>query len=186
MNLDEFCIGLLFIEKSLYGNGRDIRSYVILNEIFIELLLKKLPMEGRVLSNSQCLDPLKPTQKFGLDLAARLVEDVVDAIGEDNSKKLFDVKNEFSKHEIMDQVKSEYKCYQVENLPDGFYELSADKDRNVNCNSCPSYWREAYSLLNTDIMQSESNYCGIDEYWWKTYLSTTSEANLSLSYVYEV
>ena len=85
----------------------------------------------------------KRTQKFGPDHAARLVEDVVDTIGEDNLKKLFDVKNEFSEHEIMDQVKSEYKCYQVENLPDGFYELSADKDGNVNCNSCPSYWREA-------------------------------------------
>ena len=71
-----------------------------MNEIFIELLLKKLPMEDRVLSNSECLDPLKRTQKFVPDLAARLVEDVVDAIGEDNSKKLFDVKNEFSKHEI--------------------------------------------------------------------------------------
>ena len=71
----------------------------------------------------QCLDPLKHTQKFGHDRAARLVEDVVDAIREDkkDSKKLFDVKNEFYKHEIMDQVKFEYKCYQVENLPDGFY-----------------------------------------------------------------
>ena len=125
MCLDEFCIALPFIEKSLYGNGRDIRSYVILNEIYIELLLKKLPMEDRVLFNAQCLGPLKRTQKFGPDCAARLVEDVVSAIGEDNSKKLFDVKNEFSKHETMDQVKSEYKCYQVENLLDGFYELSA-------------------------------------------------------------
>ena len=86
----------------------------------------------------------------------------------------------------MDQVKFKYKCYQVENLPDGFYELPADKCGNVNHNSCPSYWREAYSLLNIDITQSESNYCGIDEYWWKVYLSVTSEANLSLSYVYEV
>ena len=101
MYLDEFSIVLRFIEKSLYGNGRDIRSYVILNEIFIELLLKKLQLENRVLSDAQCLDPLKCTQKFGLDRAARLVEDVVDAIGED-SKKLFDVKNEFSKHEIID------------------------------------------------------------------------------------
>ena len=164
MYLDEFCVALTFIEKSLYGNGRDIRSYVIFNEIFIELLLKKLPMEDRVLSDAQCLDLLKHTQKFGSDHAAILVEDVVDTIGEDNSKKLFDIKNEFTRHEIMDQVKFEYKCYQVENLPDGFYELSADKDGNVNCNSHPSYWREAYSLLNTDITQSESNYCGIDEY----------------------
>ena len=52
MYLDEFCVALSFIEKSLSGNGRNIRSYVvlneifiILNEIFIELLLKKLPME---------------------------------------------------------------------------------------------------------------------------------------------
>ena len=120
-------------------------------------------MEDRVLSDAQCLDPLKCTQKFGPDLAARLVEDVVDNIEEDNSKKLFDVKNEFSKQEIMDQVEFEYKCYQVKTLPDGFYELSADNDGNVNRNSRPSYWREAYSLLNTDITQSESNYCGIDE-----------------------
>ena len=64
-------------------------------------------------------------------------------------KKLFNVKNEFSKHEIIDQVKFEYKCYQVESLLHGFYELPADKNENVNCNSRPSYWREAYSLLNT-------------------------------------
>ena len=121
MYLDEFCVALRFIEKNLYGNGRDVRSYIIFNEIFIELLLKKLPMEDRVLSDAQGLDPLKRTRKFGPDRAARLVEDVVDTIGEDISKKLFDVKNEFSKHEIMDQVKFEYKCYQVENLPDGFY-----------------------------------------------------------------
>ena len=25
-----------------------------------------------------------------------------------------------------------------------------------------AYWREAYSLLNIDITQSEGNYCGID------------------------
>ena len=83
---------------------------------------------------------------------------MVDIIGEDNSKKLFDIKNEFSKHEIMDQVKFEYKCYQVENLPDGFYAFSGDKDGNVNRNSYPSYWTEAYNLLNIDITQSESNY----------------------------
>ena len=113
-------------------------NFVLLNEIFIELLLKKLPIEDRGLSNSQCLYPSKCTQKNVPDLAARLVEDVVDAIREDNSKKLFDVKNELSKHEIMDQKKFEYKCYQVENLPDGFYELSADKDGNVNRSGCPS------------------------------------------------
>ena len=62
---------------------------------------------------------------------------MVDTIGEGNSKKLFNVKNEFSKHEIIDQVKFENKCYQVENLPDGFYELSADKDGSVNRNSRP-------------------------------------------------
>ena len=163
-----------------------MRSYVIFNETFIELLLKKLPMEDRILSDVQCLDPSKRTRKFGPDRAARFVEDVVDTIGEGDSKKLFDVKNEFSEHEIMDQVKFEYKYYEVENLPDGFYEWTADKDGNVNRSSRPSYWREAYSLLNIDITQSESNYCGIDEYWWKVYLSVTSEANLSLSHVYEV
>ena len=99
-----------------------------MNEIFIELLPKKLPMEDRVFSDAQYLDPLKRTWKFGSDRAVRLVEDVVSAIGEGNSKKLFDVKNKCSKHEIMDQVKFEYKCYQVENLTDGFCELSADKD----------------------------------------------------------
>ena len=186
MYLDEFCVALPFTEKILSDNGIDIRSYVILNEIFIELLLKKLSMEERVLSDAQCLNPLKRTRKFGLHHAARWVEDVVDTIGEDNSKKLFKVNNEFSKHEIIDQVKFEYKCYQVENLPDRFYELSDDKDGNVNRNSRPSFWRKAYSFLNTDITQSESNYCGIDEYWWKVYLSVTSEANLSLSHVYEV
>ena len=61
MYLDEFCVALPFIEKSLCGKGRDIRSYVILNEIFIELLLKKLTLEDRVLSDAQCLDPLKLT-----------------------------------------------------------------------------------------------------------------------------
>ena len=34
MYLDEFSIALLFIEKSLNGSGRGIRSYVILHEIF--------------------------------------------------------------------------------------------------------------------------------------------------------
>ena len=38
-------------------------------------------MEDRVISDAQCLDPLKGTQKFDVD-----------------------VKNEFSEHEIMDQV----------------------------------------------------------------------------------
>ena len=143
-------------------------------------------MENRVLSDAQCLDPLKRTRKFSPDHAARWVEDVVNTIGEDNSNKLFNIKNEFFKHKIMDQVKFKYKCYQVENIPDGFYKLSADKDGDVNCNSCPSYWREAYSLYKIDITQSESNYCGVDEYWWKVYLSVTSEANLSLSHVYQV
>ena len=38
-------------------------------------------MENRVISYAQCLDPLKGTEKFDVD-----------------------VKNEFSEHEIMDQV----------------------------------------------------------------------------------
>ena len=63
-------------------------------------------------------------RQSSLTHSARLAEDVVDATGEDNLKKLFDVKNEFSKHEIMDQVKVEHKNYQVENVPDGFYELT--------------------------------------------------------------
>ena len=99
MYLDEFCVSLPFIEKSLYDNGRDIRSYVIL---FIELLVKKLSMEDRVLSDAQCLDPLKRRRKFGVYCAARWVEDVVVIIGENNSKKLLSVTNEFSKHEIID------------------------------------------------------------------------------------
>ena len=111
---------------------------------------------------------------------------MVDTIEEDNSKKLLDVKNEFSQHEIMDQVKFVYKCYQVENLTDGFCELSADKDGNVNRNSRPSIWKEAYNLLNINIAQSESNYYEIDENWWKVYLSVTSKVNLSLPHVYEV
>ena len=56
MYLDEFCVALPFIEKSLYDNGRDIRSYAIINEIFIKSVLKKLSMEDRVLSDAQCLD----------------------------------------------------------------------------------------------------------------------------------
>ena len=59
MYFDEFYVALPFIEKSLYENGRDIRSYLILNEIFTELLPEKLPIENRVLSAAQCLDPLK-------------------------------------------------------------------------------------------------------------------------------
>ena len=31
MYLDEFCVALPFIEKSLYGNCRGVRSYVIFN-----------------------------------------------------------------------------------------------------------------------------------------------------------
>ena len=110
MYLDEFCVALPFIEKGQYDNGRYIRSYVILNEIFIELFLKKLSMEDKVPSDAQCLDLLKRTRKFGLDCVTRWVEDVVDTIGEYNSRKLFNVENEFSKHEIIDQVKFEYKC----------------------------------------------------------------------------
>ena len=109
-------------------------------------------------------------RQSSLTHSARLAEDVADATGEDNLKKLFDVKNEFSKHEIMDQVKVEYKYYQVENLSDGFYELTADKDGNVNRNRRPSYGKNAYSLLNIDITQSQSSYCRINEYWWKVYL----------------
>ena len=156
-----------------------------MNEIFIELLLKKLLMEESPL---QCTVPrsIKTHTIIGLNRAARWVEDVVDTIGEDNSRKLFDAKNEFSKHEIMDQVKFVYKCYQVENLTDGFCELSSQKDGNVNRNSCPSYWKEAYSLLNINVTQSESNYCEIDEYWRKVYLSVTSKANFSLPHVYKV
>ena len=63
------------------------------------------------------------------------------AIGDENSRKLFDVKLQFSKHEIMDQIKFEYKSYQIENIPDNYYELPVDKDQNVKRRR-PSYWRE--------------------------------------------
>ena len=62
-----------------------------------------------------------------------------------------------TKNEIMNQVKFVYKCYQLENLTDGFCDLSADKDGNVNRNRHLSYWKEASSLLNINIAQSESN-----------------------------
>ena len=88
------------------------------------------------------------------------------AIGDENSRKLFDVKLQFSKHEIMDQIKFEYKSYQIENIPDNYYELPVDKDQNVKLR-CPSYWRDAYNSLNIDITPSENKYCGIDEYWLK-------------------
>ena len=82
MYLDEFCVALPFIKKSFYDSGRDAIRYILLNEIFKELLMKKLPMEDRVLFNAQCLYPLKRTRKFGSDCAARLLEDVVNGIGE--------------------------------------------------------------------------------------------------------
>ena len=61
MCLDEFCVALPFIEKSLYGNGRDIRSYVTMDEKFIEhrASSEELSMKDRVLSDARCLDPLK-------------------------------------------------------------------------------------------------------------------------------
>ena len=61
MYLDEFCVALPFIEKSLYGNGRDIGCYVTMDEKFMEhrASSEELSMKGRVLSDARCLDPLK-------------------------------------------------------------------------------------------------------------------------------
>ena len=67
-----------------------------------------------------------------------------------------------SSHRIVN--KFEYKSYQIENIPDNYYELPVDKDQNVKRRH-PSYWRDAYNSLNIDITPSENKYCGIDEYW---------------------
>ena len=67
----------------------------------LESLLKKLPMEDRTLANAQCLDPLKWAKKFGPESAPRLAEDLIDAVGNENSKHLFCIGNGFSKYSMM-------------------------------------------------------------------------------------
>ena len=76
-------------------------------------------MEDWTLADAQCLDPLKWAKKFGPESAPRLAEDLIDAVGNENSKHLFCIGNGFSKYSVMYQIKHQYKCYQLESLPDG-------------------------------------------------------------------
>lgn len=54
------------------------------------------------------------TKKFGPEGASKLAEDLIDAISDENSKQLFFIGNE------------------LENLPDGIYELTTSNDENVD------------------------------------------------------
>lgn len=138
-------------------------------------------MEDRILSDAQCLDPLKRDKRLSPERASRLTEDLIDAIGEENSKNLFNVEDHFSKHSLMDKVKHEYKCYQIEDV-DGFYDISANKEKDHNHTPRQSYWKEAYGQLKIDYntTSSEVKYCGIDEYWWK--IGTIKDENGHLKF----
>ena len=59
---------------------------------------------------------LGPYQTFGSERASRLAEDLIDAIGEENAKKLFSLQDDLSKHSMLDEFKHQYKCYQLEKL----------------------------------------------------------------------
>jgi len=142
-------------------------------------------MEDRILSDAQCLDPLKRDKRLSPERASRLTEDLIDAIGEENSKNLFNVEDHFSKHSLMDKVKHEYKCYQIEDV-DGFYDISANKEKDHNHTPRQSYWKEAYGQLKIDYntTSSEVKYCGIDEYWWKVSLIDINRFKSSLFVIF--
>lgn len=67
------------------------------------------------------------TKKFGPEGTSKLAEDLIDAISDENSKQLFFIGNELD-----GSIKHQYKCHQLENLPDGIYELTTSNDENVD------------------------------------------------------
>ena len=133
----------------------------------VETLLKKFPVEDRTLFDAQCLSPLNRTRKSGADRASRLAEDLIDAIGEENAMKLFGFNNDITKHSMMDELKHQYKLYQLEKLPDDFHKLPATDGKKRSGRSQHSYWKEAYGQLQIDITKVENENIGIDEYWYK-------------------
>lgn len=58
----------------------------------MEHLLQKLPVKNRTLFDAKCLSYLDHAKKLGSEWASRLAEDLINAIGEDNAKKLFSFK----------------------------------------------------------------------------------------------
>jgi len=90
----EFTKNLLFNQNALDRKNitANLKKAVL---TCAESLLKKLPMEDRILSDAQCLDPLKRDKRLSPERASRLTEDLIDAIGEENSKNLFNVEDHF-------------------------------------------------------------------------------------------
>ena len=126
--------------------------------------MKKLPVEDRTLCDAQCLNPSERTHADGSERASRLAGELIGAIGEENARKLFDFNDDFTKHSMRDELKRQYKCYQLEKLSDDFNKLPAeDKKRRPQ----RSYWKEAYGQLLIDIDHVEKEFCGVDEYWYK-------------------
>lgn len=58
----------------------------------MEHLLQKLSVENRTLFDAKCLSYLDYAKKLGSERASRLAEDLINAIDEDNAKKLFSFK----------------------------------------------------------------------------------------------
>ena len=71
---------------------------------------------------------------------------------------------------MMDAIKFQYKCYQLEKLDDDFCKLPASGEKKQT-SPLNSYWKEAYANLQIELSTpTENEYIGVDEYWYKVLL----------------
>ena len=148
--------------------------FCVLNSSFLfrfeEYLLDHFPINQQVLADARSLNPHDRLNKNGAERVKRLMKELLDVVGEKNVNRALHFKDEnATKYEMMDEVKRQYKEYQLETIPPEFTIVNADADAK-STHLQFSYWENAYKQLQMpDVGESKTNQVEerVDRYWVK-------------------
>lgn len=135
----------------------------LLNLFFSADLIEKLPIDVQVIKDAKSLHPSSRLSKNSSKALSRLAVEIYNTLSDSAMKIIFGLKPDSTKYTFVDEIKREFAQYQMDDeLPGMSYD---DNDLARERSKRPSYWREAYALLEIDSDIPSTNVKRMDEYW---------------------
>ena len=117
----------------------------------------------QVIKDAKSLHPSSRLSKNSSKALSRLAVEIYNTLGDSAMKVIFGLKADSTKYTFVDDIKREFAQYQMDDELPG---MSYDDNALARARSKrPSYWREAYALLEIDSGILFTNVKRMDEYW---------------------
>ena len=149
-------------------------------------LQMKLSFDNKVILHAQYLHPEKRKEAHSTSAISNLSFKIVLTLSSE-AKKFFGSSYDTTVDDIVDKIRQEWKIYQVENIPSGYFQ----KDVNFSASSSTkqksqdAYWEKALNECGIYHDSTEcSNFHRIDHYWTCIGYILDSDGRSKYSYLF--